>query len=65
MDTVINICLIIACLLNAINIHLILKRIDKLEAQADRFRINLIGLMHRDDLKRMIKEYADEEVSDR
>ena len=64
METVINICLIVACLLNAINIHLILKRIDKLEVQADKFKINLIGLMHRDDLKRMVKEYADEEVSD-
>ncbi len=64
METVINICLIIACLLNAINIHLILKRVDKLEVQADKFKINLIGLMHRDDLKRMVKEYADEEVSD-
>ena len=65
METVINICLIVACLLNAINIHLILKRIEKLEVQADRFKINLIGLMHRDDLKRMVKEYADEEVSNR
>lgn len=64
METVIEVCLIITCVCNAINIYLMLKRIEKLEVQADKFKINLIGLMHRDDLKRMVKEYADEEVSD-
>ena len=65
METVIEVCLIITCVCNAINIYLMLKRIEKLEVQADKFKINLIGLMHRDDLKRMVKECADEEVSGR
>ena len=65
METVIEVCLIITCVCNAINIYLMLKRIEKLEVQADRFRINLIGLIHQNDIRKTVEEHANEKMSDR
>lgn len=64
MKAVIMVCLIVVCLCNAVNIHLILKRIDKLEVQSERFKINLIGLIHQNDIRKTVKEYTNEKMSD-
>lgn len=65
METVIMVCLVIVCVCNAINIYLMLKRIEKLEVQGERFKINLIGLIHQNDIRKTVEEHANEKMSDR
>lgn len=57
-------CLGIACVCNSINIYLMLKHIEKLERNMLHLEAGFIEMTHRRSIEDVVKEYADEEVSD-